>query len=147
VRRLPSLLAFFAGIVLVGCVQMIEPEPGWTSKVSAAEVVGALAGGALGGYLSAQFGAGRGTIAMTTLGVTAGVAFGKDLGRDLETANRLAAQQCVVPLMTTVCGPQTGQGPSKASSPPWDRQSTHVELFALTPRAPIPARRCRWTKI
>ncbi len=88
--------AFAAALALTGCVQVAEPEPIWPADVSAAEAVGALAGGALGGYLGAQFGAGTGAIAMTGLGVTAGAALGREVGRNIESANRAPAQPYVV---------------------------------------------------
>jgi hypothetical protein len=90
-------LTVCAGVVmLAGCVQISEPAPSWPANPSAAEVVGALAGGALGGYVGSQFGAGSGALAMTGLGVTAGAALGRELAQNLETANRPAAQQHIV---------------------------------------------------
>jgi hypothetical protein len=90
-------LAVCAGVVmLAGCVQISEPAPPWPANPTAAEAVGALAGGALGGYLGSQFGAGSGALAMTGLGVTAGAALGSELAQNLETANRAAAPQHIV---------------------------------------------------
>jgi hypothetical protein len=90
-------LAVCVGVVLLaGCVQISEPSPGWPANPSAAEAVGALAGGALGGYLGSQFGAGSGALAMTGLGVTAGAALGSELAHNLEAAKRPAAQQHIV---------------------------------------------------
>lgn len=78
--------------MLAGCVQMTQPAPSWPASGSAAETVGALAGGALGGYIGSQFGGGTGALAMTGLGVTAGAALGRELGHDLENANRPPAE-------------------------------------------------------
>jgi uncharacterized protein YcfJ len=87
-RWLAALPICASVMMLTGCVQVVDPEPTWVRNVSAAEAVGALAGGALGGYLGAQFGAGSGALAMTGLGVAAGAALGREIGSSLETANR-----------------------------------------------------------
>ena len=95
-RRIFALPACAAVIMLTGCVQVVDPDPNWARSASAAEAVGALAGGALGGYLGAQFGAGSGALAMTGLGVAAGAALGREIGSSIETANRSATQRYLV---------------------------------------------------
>jgi phage tail tape-measure protein len=115
-RRLSALSTFAGVIMLGGCVQVIGPDPTSTQNVSAAEAVGALAGGALGGYLGAQFGAGSGAIAMTALGVTAGASLGRELGKNFETANRPAAPQYLVLPYGQCLRPSDGS--VSAASPP-----------------------------
>jgi hypothetical protein len=98
-----QIVSAFAGLLmLTGCVQIVEPypHPYWVQNVSAAEAMGALAGGALGGYLGSQFGSGTGAIAMTGLGVAAGAALGRELGRNLDhpdhpvVASPVVVSQC-----------------------------------------------------
>jgi hypothetical protein len=112
------LIATFAGVIMLsGCVQVIGPDPTSTQNVSAAEAVGALAGGALGGYLGAQFGAGSGAIAMTALGVTAGASLGRELGKNFETANQSAAPQQYLVLPYGQCLRPSDGSASVGSSP------------------------------
>ena len=87
VRWIQALAVCAGAMMLAGCVQIAEPAPSWPANTSAAEAVGALAGGALGGYLGSQFGAGTGALAMTGLGVTAGAALGREFAQNLESAN------------------------------------------------------------
>jgi Glycine zipper 2TM domain len=100
-----------AAMMLSGCVQVAEPPPIWAQNVSAAEAVGALAGGALGGYLGSQFGAGGGALAMTGLGVAAGAALGREIGSSLEAANRPNTRPYVV-LPYGYCLRQSNGSPS-----------------------------------
>jgi glycine zipper 2TM protein len=94
----------FAGLLmLAACVEPYSyppypySYPPWIQNVSAAEAMGALAGGALGGYLGSQFGAGTGTAAMTAVGVAAGAALGRELGQNLEHPNAAVAQPYAAP--------------------------------------------------
>jgi hypothetical protein len=96
IRRMRVLTACAAVVMLAGCVQITEPAESWPANGSAAEAMGALAGGALGGYLGSQFGAGSGALAMTGLGVTAGAALGRELAQGFETTNAPAPRQYIV---------------------------------------------------
>jgi hypothetical protein len=115
-RLMAALSTCAAAMMLSGCVQVAEPAPIWVRNVSAAEAVGALAGGALGGYLGSQFGAGSGAVAMTGLGVAAGAALGREIGSSLEAANRPNTPPYVVLPYGHCLRPSNGSAPAPAGS-------------------------------